>query len=161
MAKTIADQIYLGMCSKDLYKSNKGTSRAAIKNFLLDKGFAKDAPGLNSQVRRSIGKLLDDGLIIVGVNAQRFLVNQDKKAEALKKFKPKKKAAPKKKTTKKKSKSVKPKKKAASKKKAVKKTKSKTTKKKSAKPKSKKAAKPKSKKTTKKAKKKSTKKAKK
>ncbi len=74
---TVAENICEGLATKELRAGVKGASRAAIKSWLLTKGYLKDGPTANNSVRKAINKLMETGMLI-GVTNHRFKANVEK-----------------------------------------------------------------------------------
>ena len=79
---TVSENIVEGLGS-DLRPGKKGASRAAIKSWLLTKGYLKDGPTANGAVKKAINKLMADGMLIAVTN-HRFKVNMEKRDAEIK-----------------------------------------------------------------------------
>ena len=142
---TILEGIVIALSTRDLAPRAKGTSRAAIKSWLVENKHAKESPLLNASIRNALKKGIAEGLVLAD-GPQRFRLDLKKRDALLKKkkktakvaaAKKKKRTASKKRTTKKRKSTTrkrkaasKTKRKSASKKRVTKKSKKRSTKKK-------------------------------
>lgn len=70
---TIARAIVSGLATKDL-RSSKGTSRQAIKSWLVKNKHCKDVASTNAAIRHALKKAMAEGFI-VAVGSHRFSLN--------------------------------------------------------------------------------------
>lgn len=88
---TIIESIVIGLSSRELAPGIKGTSRAAIRSWLVKNKHAKESPQLNAAIRRALKKAMEEGLVIPD-GPQRFRLDL-KKRDAMRRAANKKKSA--------------------------------------------------------------------
>lgn len=88
---TIIESIVIGLSSRELAPGVKGTSRAAIRSWLVRNKHAKESPTLNGNLRRALKKAMEEGLVIPD-GPQRFRLDL-KKRDAMRRAAAKKKTA--------------------------------------------------------------------